>query len=188
MRDIIDVKRGRDILESLPWWGAALVALLVVALAACVPTGPTVPPENNFSFNCIGNSCNTGEQSNGQSGAQGPATLPEGTKIRVGIFGADCPPGVAAPPNSSGQIRIACRGAGITATPKDKNDADLPESVHGSQIEWSVAGGGATCTGSYLSNVFNQFCTCPAGSAGTTFTLTAKVKNVTGVLNGSCIP
>lgn len=188
MRDVIEVKRERWQFAGVMAVLVGLMALSLMFAVGCVPTAPDPPPQPNISFSCIGNSCNTGEQSNGQTGAQGPANLPEGTTIRVGIFGHDCPANVTPPNNGSGQIRSSCRGAGITATPKDRNGVDLDASVHGTQIEWSVTGGTATCTGSYLGNVFNQFCSCPAGSAGTTFSLTAKVKNVTGVLNGSCIP
>lgn len=185
MKGIDEVRRG---IWNTRYQRGALILALAGSLAACtLPTEPDPPPQPNISFSCIGNSCNVGDTGSGQTGAQGPATLPEGTTIRVGIFGHDCAPGTVTPPNSSGQIKASCRGAGITATPKDKNGADLDASVHGTQIEWSVAGGSVTCTGSYLGNVFNQFCSCPAGAVGTTFSLTAKVKNVTGVLNGSCV-
>ncbi len=182
MKDILDIQYGVRLAI-----GAVLVAALSFGCGYVPP--PTDPaPIPNISFNCIGNSCNTGEQGNGNgTGSNGTPSLPDGSTVRVGIFGHDCPAGVTAPNNGSGQIKIACRGAGITATPKDKSGADLDATVHGSTVEWQVTGGGATCTGSYLGNVFNQFCTCPAGSAGTTFSLTAKVKNVTGVLNGTCI-
>ncbi len=179
--------------KNLSWTAiAAAIVLLIVGLAmyGCVPTQPTDQGgDNTFNLSCIGSDvCNQGNTGNGGTGTNGPANLPEGSTIRVGIFGHDCPAGVATPNNGSGQIRIACRGAGITATPKGPGGVDLDPAVHGTQIEWQVTGGGVTCTGSYLGEAFNQFCTCPAGSAGSTFSLSAKVKNVTGVLNGSCLP
>lgn len=172
-------------LESFVLYCGTFALCLVVAVA-CVPQ-PTEPGDINVNVN------NTATNNAGGNGASpspgtGAGTLPEGSTVRVGIFGHDCPTGVTPPNNGSGQIRVSCRGAGITATPKSASGADLDASVHGSVIEWSVAGGSAVCSGSYLGNSFNQFCACPAGSAGTTFSLTAKVKNVTGVLNGSCIP
>jgi hypothetical protein len=165
---------------------ALVVGAVVGALAACVPQGPTDPGDINVNVS------NNATNNNGGNGASpspgtGATALPEGSTIRVGIFGHDCPSGVTAPNNGSGQIKIACRGAGITATPKSASGTDLDASVHGTVIQWAVTGGSVVCTGSYLGNTFNQFCTCPAGSAGTTFSLSATVKNVTGVLNGSCI-
>jgi hypothetical protein len=178
------MRNGRGIIDVRVLYLGALAVLAVVLTGwACTPTEPG--DINIYNNNQATN--NAGGHSASPSPGSGSDKLPEGSTIRVGIFGQDCPSGVTPPPNSSAEVKIACRGAGITATPKSAAGTDLDASVHGTQIEWSVTGGAVSCTGSYLGNVFNQLCVCPAGSAGATFSLTAKVKDKTGVLNGKCV-
>ena len=165
-------------------WVHMIAAVLAALSFACSP--PTAPGDINI-FNNNQATNNAGGPTASPSPGSGSDKLPEGSTIRVGIFGQDCPSGVTPPPNSSAEVKIACKGAGITATPKSAAGTDLDASVHGQTIEWSVTGGAVSCTGSYLGNVFNQLCVCPAGSAGATFSLTAKVKDKTGVLNGKCV-
>lgn len=166
---------------------AALSALLCVVAAVTLACSPPTEPGDINIFNSNSAVNNAGGPSTSASPGPGSDKLPEGSTIRVGIFGQDCPSGVTPPPNSAAEVKIACKGAGITATPKSAAGTDLDASVHGTQVEWAVTGGAVTCTGSYLGNVFNQLCVCPAGSAGATFSLTAKVKDKTGVLNGKCV-
>lgn len=116
----------------------------------------------------------------GASPSPGPTgSLPEGARIRVGVYGQSCPPGVTPPNNSQGQIKVGCT-AFITASPKFADGTDIPSTVHGSVITWAyLSGNGSTadCRGD-PANDFNRIC---VGRSPGPLVLQATVKNVTGV-------
>lgn len=167
---------------------AAIAAVLIVLAGLTASCSPPQAPSDIYIQNVNTNNNGGSNPSASPSPGSGSGTLPEGSTIRVALFGQDCPTGVERPNNGTGQISVRCSGGAITATPKGPNGADLPAEVHGTQIEWSGPFGaaGVSCTPSFLGNAFNQLCKCAA--AGGTFTLSAKVKNVTGVFAGTCVP
>lgn len=57
--------------------------------------------------------------------------------VRVAFFGIDCPAGVRKPPNTSGRMPLGCLGQ-VTATPKDRDFADVDPRVHGPFITWEL--------------------------------------------------
>jgi hypothetical protein len=57
--------------------------------------------------------------------------------VRVAFFGIDCRAGVTKPPNSSGRLPLGCEGQ-VTATPKDKDLADVDARVHGPYVTWEL--------------------------------------------------
>lgn len=71
-----------------------------------------------------------------------PSASPSGGQIasvRVGPFGQDMPVGIAPPPNNQRPYPVGFHGATyVTATPKDAAGNDVPLSVHGTNLEWSV--------------------------------------------------
>lgn len=104
--------------------------------------------------------------------------------IRVGFFGFNCPASITPPRNGEGILPVACRGM-VTASPKDSRGDDIPASVHGPDIQWSLdSGGGAvTMTNSGMSTFNKNLDGVRPGS----FSLCATVKGVTGCLNGTVV-
>ena len=78
------------------------------------------------------------------SATPAPAPTPEPAEnpgridsIRVGFFGIKCPKGTPTPNNGWKQLPAGCRGF-VTATPKDKNNIDVPPKEHGPHIRWEL--------------------------------------------------
>ena len=63
--------------------------------------------------------------------------------IRVGFFGISCKNGKATPRNGERKLPVGCTGY-VTATPKDKNNIDVPAHVHGPNIAWRLMWGSGT--------------------------------------------
>lgn len=97
------------------------------------------------------------------SPSPGSTAIPAGSYVRVGMFSCSCPGGGGCGPNSAATVPVGCT-ANITATPKDAAGNDLPATVHGPAIFWSIFGGGAVCTA--VEEPFNR--RCVGVSAGTT--------------------
>ena len=155
-----------------------LVLLSCAALLMCAP--PTTPSgTTNTNTNIINITGPTPTSPSPNAGV-----LPPGSFIRIGMFGETCPSGVTVPSNGSRQIRAKCT-ASITATPKDGQGVDLPASVHGPNIAWSIPAGSGVANCLADSEPFNRTCSCFGLG---TFTLQATVKDLTGFADFECIP
>lgn len=112
-----------------------IVALSLAVLAAC------------NTYNLTTNTNTNGQPGGSASPSPGPGSggsCPGAAliaSIRVNPFGYDCPSGVTKPNNSSGLLPVGCTAA-VTATPKDAAGVDVPASLHGTDIAWSVVSGG----------------------------------------------
>lgn len=76
-----------------------------------------------------------------------PAAFPVGpgdiiAKVRVAFWDFDCDAGIVAPPLLARELPRGCDGS-VTATPKDRDGADVPMSVHGPDIVWELKRGAA---------------------------------------------
>ena len=60
--------------------------------------------------------------------------------VRVHFFSIRCPEGRTAPDNAEKKLPIACTGY-VSATPKDKNNKDVPPAIHGPDIYWEILQG-----------------------------------------------
>jgi hypothetical protein len=104
----------------------------------------------------------------------------------VGFFGFDCPKGVTEPRHNDRNLPVGCRGF-VTATPKYADGSDVPFSVHGPGIAWSLPAGSGTV--SVLSPIFpNDFNRDLFANSVGGFKLCATVQGVTGCLSGSVVP
>lgn len=57
--------------------------------------------------------------------------------VRVHFFGITCENGITPPRNGENVLPIGCRGA-VTATPKQRNNLDVPRHIVGSAIAWRL--------------------------------------------------
>jgi hypothetical protein len=108
--------------------------------------------------------------------------------IRVGFFGITCGKKSTRPIPNNGwkQLPVGCRGF-VTATPKRRDNSDVPAREHGPDIHWELRSGGEFVDvqdPTFASN-FNKDL---VGKRVGGFSLCATVKGVTGCLNGSVIP
>jgi hypothetical protein len=74
-----------------------------------------------------------------------PASFPVEAKdaiayVRVHFYSVDCEPGIETPRNGADQLPVGCRGL-VTATPKQKNNLDVPPHIVGAEIAWSLEQG-----------------------------------------------
>jgi hypothetical protein len=106
--------------------------------------------------------------------------------IRVGFFGISCKNGKTAPRNGERRLPVGCTGY-VTATPKDKNNIDVPAKVHGPNISWNLMWGKGTVdvkVPTFPSDFNKDVLGLHAGE----FSLCATVKGVEGCLHGFVIP
>jgi hypothetical protein len=69
-----------------------------------------------------------------------PASFPVEAKdaiayVRVHFYSVDCPDGMTAPRNGANELPLGCRGF-LTATPKQRNNLDVPHHIVGNEITW----------------------------------------------------
>lgn len=57
--------------------------------------------------------------------------------VRVHFFSIRCEPGITVPSNGDNRLPLGCTGF-ITATPKTKDNLDVPEQLIGKRIEWTL--------------------------------------------------
>lgn len=55
--------------------------------------------------------------------------------VRVHFYSVDCPDGMVAPRNGANELPFGCRGF-LTATPKQRNNEDVPAHIVGNDITW----------------------------------------------------
>ena len=103
--------------------------------------------------------------------------------IRVAFYGIRCLDGRTPPNNGLGLLPRDCIGF-VTATPKNKDNKDVPESVHGPVIDWVMKDGGHHVRVDDDKQDFNKNVT---GLSKGHFTLCATVKGVEGCLYGEVI-
>lgn len=106
--------------------------------------------------------------------------------IRVGFFGISCKNGKTAPRNGERKLPVGCTGY-VTATPKDKNNIDVPSRLHGPDIAWNLMWGNGTVDvkkPTFASDFNKDVLGLRAGE----FSLCATVKGVEGCLHGFVIP
>jgi hypothetical protein len=109
-------------------------------------------------------------------------------RVRVAFWSFDCDPGVVAPANIAGKLPLGCDGS-VTASPKDDEDADIPLSIHGPEIEWELRRGAEVIEvleDRRFPNPFNKVLR-PRGPIHY-FQLCATVQGVEGCLSGETIP
>jgi len=103
--------------------------------------------------------------------------------IRVGFFGFKCDDGQIVPHNGWGQLPKGCTGY-LTATPKKKDNTDVPQKEHGPDISWRLRAGDGIVQ--VLTPTFpNDFNKDLLGLKQGEFSLCATVKGVEGCLNGT---
>ena len=103
--------------------------------------------------------------------------------IRVAFFGFKCTDGQIVPHNGWGQLPRGCTGY-LTATPKKKDNTDVPQKEHGPDISWRLRAGDGTVQ--VLPPTFpNDFNKDLLGLKQGEFSLCATVKGVEGCLNGT---
>jgi len=106
--------------------------------------------------------------------------------IRVGFFGISCKNGKPTPRNGERRLPSGCTGY-VTATPKDKNNIDVPARVHGPEISWNLMWGNGTVE--VKKPTFpSDFNKDVLGLRPGEFSLCATVKGVEGCLHGFVIP
>lgn len=125
----------------------------------------------------------------GTSPATGASPDPAGCtaavkSVRVNPFGYDDCPGNK-PSNSSGLLPLGCV-ARVTATPKDALGKDVPASVHGQAIAWSVMLGSNHIQ--VTDDPEEGFNKNVRGTSEGEFSLAAQVCGVTGSWNGRVVP
>jgi hypothetical protein len=106
--------------------------------------------------------------------------------IRVGFFGISCKNGKPEPRNGERKLPVGCTGY-VTATPKDKNNVDVPAKVHGPNISWNLMWGKGTVDVK-IPTFPSDFNKDVLGLRVGEFSLCATVKGVEGCLHGFVIP
>ena len=103
--------------------------------------------------------------------------------IRVGFFGFKCTDGQKVPNNGKRELPKGCTGY-LTATPKKKDNTDVPQRDHGDNISWNLRAGDGIVQ--VLPPTFpNDFNKDLLGLKQGEFSLCATVKGVEGCLNGT---
>ena len=103
--------------------------------------------------------------------------------VRVAFYGIRCLDGRTPPNNGLGLLPIDCTGF-VTATPKNRENRDVPPAVHGPTINWVLKEGEQTI---HLHDDDQTFNKTLIGRAKGHFTLCATVKGVEGCLHGEVI-
>ncbi len=121
-----------------------------------------------------------------------PAAFPVGpaeviARVRVGLWAFDCNPGVVPPHPTARKLPVGCDGS-VTASPKDRDDADVPLSIHGPDVTWELRRGDEVIEvlpDERFPNPFNLVLR-PRGPIDA-FQLCATVQGHEGCLNGDTI-
>ncbi len=119
----------------------------------------------------------------GPSPSPGSGGLPEGSVVRVEVYGDSCPGGGQARP-APGQLKAGCSMA-ITCTPKDRNGTPLPPEIHGPTATWSVSGDSYVRVVPDGGNPFNAAALALAPGPAA---ITCTVKGVSGTLPTQVVP
>ena len=104
--------------------------------------------------------------------------------IRVAFYGIRCADGQTPPNNATGKLPIGCSGF-VTATPKNRENRDVPPAVHGPNITWVLKDGGQFID--LHDDPDQDFNKTLIGRSKGHFTLCATLKGVEGCLHGEVI-
>jgi hypothetical protein len=104
--------------------------------------------------------------------------------IRVAFYGIRCADGRTPPNNALGKLPIGCSGF-VTATPKNRENRDVPPAVHGPNITWVLKDGGQFID--LHDDPDQTFNKTLVGRGKGHFTLCATLKGVEGCLHGEVI-
>ncbi len=106
--------------------------------------------------------------------------------VRVAFYGIQCEDGITPPRNGANELPLGCRGF-VTATPKQRNNLDVPRSIVGNDISWElVQGGDKVIVHDYPDeNVFNKILV-PANVGP--YQLCATSHGVTGCQDAEVVP
>jgi len=105
--------------------------------------------------------------------------------VRVAFFGIQCEDGITPPRNGENVLPIGCRGF-VTATPKQRNNADVPAHIVGSDISWRLdQSGDPVIVHDDPHNAFNK--TVVALNAGR-YSLCATSHGVEGCQHAEVVP
>lgn len=145
---------------------AALVAVLAVLGGIGCQIGDTSGPTQVVTITQPTPSPTPAPVASPSPGATG---IPAGSYVRVGMFSCSCPSGLACSSNGAATMQVGCE-ANLTATPKGPDGNDLPATIHGPSVAWSVVGQGAIVQcAQWSGEPFNLACKAlSAGSAGIT--------------------
>ncbi len=105
--------------------------------------------------------------------------------VRVAFYGIACEDGITTPRNGANVLPIGCRGF-VTATPKQRNNEDVPRYIVGGDIAWRLEqAGDAVVVHDVPDNDFNK--TVVALNAGH-YALCATSHGVEGCQYGEVVP
>jgi hypothetical protein len=106
-------------------------------------------------------------------------------RVRVAFYSIQCDDGRTPPRNGEDILPVDCTGL-VTATPKDKNDADVDKRIHGPEIVWELEHDGveAVTIDDFPNVTFNKFV---RGRDPGGFRLCATVQTHRGCLNGTVV-
>lgn len=151
-------------------------APILIVLTGVTPTPtstPTLPPAPAVTAS---------PTSPPASSTTSPATTI--SYIRVAFFGIRCTDGREPPHQSLRQLPVGCKGA-VTATPKNSGGHDIPDAIHGPDIEWRLdSGHGNVDVKDHPTEAFNKDV---IGLQPGKFSLCATVRGVLGCLDGLVI-
>lgn len=156
----------RRMLVRLGLW-PEVFALVIVSLAAWgCQIGDTVGPTQEVEVT-ITQPTPSPTPTPVATPSPGSSAIPAGSYVRVGMFACSCPAARTCSSNSAATLQVGCT-AELTATPKGPDGTDLPSSVHGPSVAWSVVGKGAVVQcAPWKAEPFNLSCTALAvGSVG----------------------
>jgi hypothetical protein len=105
--------------------------------------------------------------------------------VRVHFFGITCESGLTPPRNGEDRLPVGCRGA-VTATPKQRNNVDVPRHIVGGEIAWRLdQSGDVVAVNDDPANAFNK--TAVALNPGR-YTLCATVHGIEGCQTVEVVP
>jgi hypothetical protein len=105
--------------------------------------------------------------------------------VRVAFYGIACEDGITPPRNGENVLPIGCRGF-VTATPKQRNNEDVPHHIVGNDISWRLEQtGDAVIVHDDPHNAFNK--TAVALNAGR-YSLCATSHGVEGCQHAEVVP
>jgi hypothetical protein len=153
---------------------------VLVGAVACQPYPPDSGGINNTNTNTF--ILNPSNPSASPSPGGG-APLPPGSRVALFVVGDSqlCGSSFVQP---KVPVKVGCK-VFVTATPKDSNGVDIPQSVHGPDCEWTNSDSNIASLDVSGDNEFNATL---KGNAPGRVMLTATVKGITGQITVDVVP
>jgi hypothetical protein len=105
--------------------------------------------------------------------------------VRVAFYSLTCEEGITPPRNGENVLPLGCRGF-VTATPKQRNNEDVPRHIVGGDIAWRLEQSGEVVTvHDDASNVFNKML---VGRSPGRYSLCATSHGVEGCQHAEVVP